>query len=329
VPEFCRHNRFLDRCPICSRTLPEHAPRERAASGGAGARARAPKAGAARRRSSRGESVRIQRQERSADYGYRSELVPGMHASADAERLVEEIAFSSGRLLLLGSEPPDLYAEARGLAERDPEQASWICFLIAYLCPLEGADPFAGIREALATDRQALQDLSGIALGPRSSHDPARGAETLNAYRNWAEQSSSQQLALIGEPSWSPQRRFERLFERLALPGFSRAARYELLVMLGALGLYQLQADSLYFSGARGQSSTDPATLAAKRVFAIGDPLLLDRRSSALAEALSVPVAALEPALASWGTGERATLGVAPDTSDREALRRGRDVLGL
>ena len=159
VPEFCRHNRFLDRCPICSRTLGDRAPRERAAGGATRARARAPKAASAHPRSTRGESVRIQRQERSADDGYRSELVPGLHASADADRLVEEIAFASGRLLLLGSEPPDLYAEARSLAERDPEQASWICFLIAYLCPLEGADPFAGIREALGTDRQDLQDL--------------------------------------------------------------------------------------------------------------------------------------------------------------------------
>jgi hypothetical protein len=273
--------------------------------------------------------VHVRRQERAAEDGYSSELLPGLHASADAERLIGEIAFSSGRLLLLGADPPDLYGEVRALAERDPEQATWTCFLIAYLCPLEGDDPFAGIRLALSSDRRALEDLSEIPLGPRTSHNPARGAETLNAYRNWVEQASSQQLAFAGEPGWSPQRRFERLFERLALPGFSRAGRYDLLVMLGALGLYELRADSLHLSGARGQSASDPATLAAKRVFAIGDPLHIERRAAALAEAISVPVEVLEPALAGWGVGERASLGVPPGTCDLDALARARDALGL
>jgi len=273
--------------------------------------------------------VRVVRQERATDDGYRSELLPGLRSTADAERLIEEVAFSSGRLLALGAEPPDLYGEVRALAAHDLEQASWACFLIAYLCPLDGDDPFAGIREALRGDRQELQDLSEIPLGPRSSHDPARGAETLNAYRNWAAQSSSQRLAFAGEASWTPQRRFERLFERLALPGFSRSGRYELLSMLGALGMYELQADSLHLSGARGQSQDDPATLAAKRVFAIGDPLLLERRAAALAEAISIPVGTLEPALADWGAGRRATLGVPADTRDHDALQRARDALGL
>jgi hypothetical protein len=273
--------------------------------------------------------VRVRRQERAADDGFRSALLPGLHASADAGGLMEEIAFSSGRLLLLAGDPPGLFAEVRATAVNDLEQASWMSFLIAYLCPLEGADPFAGIRLALETDRRELEDLSAIPLGPRSSHDPARGAATLNAYRHWVAQAGSQQQAFVGEPSWSPERRFERLFERLALPGFSRAARYDLLVMLGALGLYEVKAGSLHLSGARGQSSSDPATLAAKRVFAIGDPLLLDRRAAALAEAISVPVETLELALANWGTGERATLGVPPETSDEHALERARDVLGL
>jgi hypothetical protein len=271
----------------------------------------------------------VRRQQRAVEDGYQSGLLPGLRASADAARLAEEIAFSSGRLLVLGSDPPGLFAEVQTLARHDLEQATWACFLIAYLCPLEGEQPFAGIRKALQVDREQLEDLSEIPLGPRSSHDPARGGATLNAYRQWVAQASSQQLAFTGEPSWSPQRRFERLFERLALPGFSRAARYDLLVMLGALGLYQLQAGSLQLAGARGQSAGDPATLAAKRVFAIGDPLLLDRRAAALAEAVAVPVEALELALANWETGERATLGVPPDTSEQAALQRAREVLAL
>jgi hypothetical protein len=332
VPTFCRHNRFIERCPICSKTLPGHASSGRSKSTGAPTRARsagasAKNASSARRRGSRGESLRVHREQRAEEDGYSSELVPGLRASADAERLAAEIAFSSGRLHMLGSEPPGLYGEARALAPEDLRQATWLAFLIAYLCPLEGPEPFAGIRLALRPQLGVPEDLADIPLGPRTSHDRARGPETLHAYRNWLAQGGAQ--AFAGDPSWSSQRRFERLFERLALPGLTRAARYDLLVTLGALGLYELVADSLHLSGARGQASNDPATVAAKRVFAIGDPIYLDRRAAALAEAVSVPVETLDLALANWGAAERATLGCPPDASDDGALGRARDALGL
>ena len=86
--------------------------------------------------------------------------------------------------------------------------------------------------------------------------------------------------------------------------------RYDLLVTLGRLGLYELRADSLHLTSASEAHSGDLATLAAKRVFAIGDPLLLERRARALAEAISVPIETLDLALANWGSGSRATLGV-------------------
>src|SRR3954468_19073348 len=46
---------------------------------------------------------------------------------------------------------------------------------------------------------------------------------TIQAYEAWAERAGSQQAAITGEPSWTPERRFGRVFERLALPGFNRA----------------------------------------------------------------------------------------------------------
>jgi hypothetical protein len=334
MPTFCRHNRFVERCPICSNTLPGESPGGRAA-GGTQRRKSAPTGQAGTRRSA---GLRVHRQQRAAEDGYGSPLLPGVRASADAARLAEEIAFSNARLLALqGAYPqrelPDLYAQARTLVADDIEQATWTCFLIAYLCPLEGPEPFAGIRQALQVPREQLHDLSDVALGPRTSHDPARGAQTLDAYRQWVAQADrseigQQALAFSGDASWSPQRRFERLFERIALPGLTRAARYELLVLLGALGAYELRADSLHLS-ARAGGVEDPATLAAKRVFAIGDPLLLDRRAAALAEAVAVPVECLELALANWGTGERATLGFPADVSEGATLERSRDVLGL
>jgi hypothetical protein len=342
MPTFCRHNRFIERCPICSKTLPG-----RAASTGSTPRAKA--AGRARssadggqRRRARGESVRVHREGRAEDDGYRSELVPGLRASADALRLVEEIAFSSGRLLALAVDPPGLYAEARAQAQQDLERATWTCFLIAYLCPRDGEDPFAGIRLALAGAPGELPDLDGIPLGPRSSHDPRRGNETLLAYRHWVARGGSasvsaqsepgectQAVAFTGDPAWSPQRRFERVFERLALPGFARMGRYELLLVLGRLGLYELTPDSLHLAGARGLSAEDLATLAAKRVFGIGDPLLLERRAAALAQAASVPIEALDLALANWQATQRATLGFPSETQDEGAYERAGDALGL
>ena len=102
MPTFCRHNRFIERCPICSKTLPGRAPGASClAARQKPRRARAPAPAASPPRHARGEGVRVHREGRAEDDGYRSELVPGLRASADALRLVEEIAFSSGRLLAL------------------------------------------------------------------------------------------------------------------------------------------------------------------------------------------------------------------------------------
>jgi hypothetical protein len=333
MPTFCRHNRFIERCPICSKTLPDAAP----------AAARAPRASRVQRgaaggdsRRRRGADVRVHREGRSADDGYRSALVPGVRAGADAQRLGQEIAFASARLQLLSSDPPGLYGEVRSLAGQHVERATWSCLLIAYLSPVEDPrDPFAGIRTVLAAAPTlpvagALPELSEVPLGPRSSHQPARGAETLRAYRDWVTRAGghppAQAVAFAGDPEWSPERRFERLFERLALPGLGRAGRYELLVTLGALGVYELRPDSLHLGGVSGADAT---TLAAKRVFGIGDPLLLDRRARALAEAAEVPVEALDLALANWAAPARASLGVPSGLSDEHALARAGAALGI
>jgi hypothetical protein len=274
--------------------------------------------------------VRVQREGRAEDDGYRCELVPGLRASADASRLAQEIAFASGRLLALAAAPPGLYGEARALGASDLEQATWMCFLIAYLSPLEGEDPFAGIRLALAVEPGVLPDLGEVPLGPRTSHAPDRGAETLAAYLSWVERAGgSQAAAFAGDPAWTAERRFERLFERLALPGLGRTGRYELLLILGRLELYELRPDALHVGGARGVSAEDHTMLAAKRVFGIGDPLLLERRASTLAQAMSVPVETLDLALFNWAAPQRATLGFPADTSDAGALAHASTALAV
>lgn len=336
MPTFCRHNRFIERCPICSRTLPDR--------GASEARpARAPRkaaAGAAReRRRTRGDGLRIRREGRAEDDGFRAPLVPGLHASADAGALAQEIAFSNARLDALAANPPGLYAEAAAIAAQDIERATWTCFLIAYLSPVDDAeDPFAGIRAVLASAStldaldERTPELEQVPLGPRSSHDPGRGTGSLLAYRQWVQRSGgerSQAGAFAGDPAWSAERRFERVFERLALPGFGRVGRYELLVTLARLGLYELRPDSLHLAAGGGTGGDDPTTLAAKRVFGIADPFLLNRRADALAQAIAVPVEALDLALANWSAPPRASVGVSPELSDPDALQRAFDALGL
>lgn len=378
---------------------PESATKRSRTAGAAGPKRSASASGAHRggaTRGRRGTGLHVSHERRAEDDGYRSPLAPGLRASADAERLAEEVAFAEGRLLALTTAPPDLFEEMR--EEEDAEQAAWMCFLSAYLCPLEGPDPFLGIRRALEADWRAgeLPDLEGIPLGPRTSHDPARGDATLRAYLGWAVRAAQQAdgsgappghataaagyvgdvsghaagapshtgstpgypagspgrpvgatapqttavaltafktvgwaPAFVGDPAWTPGRRFERLFERLTLPGLARMGRYELLLTLGRVGLCEMRAEALYFTNAPGAAHGDLATLGAKRVFGIGDPIHLEPRARELAKAASVPVEALDLALANWEVGERATLGVASEALDVHALERARAALDL
>jgi hypothetical protein len=87
------------------------------------------------------------------------------------------------------------------------------------------------------------------------------------------------------------------VFERLALPGLSRAARFDLLSTLGAAGLYPLRADTLELG-----VEDDATTQAAKRVLLSGDRMLLERRARELAGAAELPLEALDRGLAVWGT---------------------------
>jgi hypothetical protein len=335
LPSFCRHNRFAANCPICSREEAEKAAPRRtglSSSGGHVTRKERTTSRTARSRSTN-NNLRVRRVARVSADGYSSQLVPGIKATADAERLAEELAFAAGRLAALAAAPAGLYAEVASLAAAGEfEEATWLAFLIAYLGPLDGEDPWAGIAAARTSWASgALPDLTDVPLGPRSSHVPARGTTTIEAYRAWVERSGSQQRAFEGEAVWTPARRFQRVFERLAVKGFSRDARYDLLVTLGRLGVYELQGTSLFLGG------DDETTVAAKRVFGIGDTLLLERRAADLAEACELPLEVLDVGLWNWSRpsarplvpGGRATLGAPVSEPDAEAYALAASALGL
>jgi hypothetical protein len=329
VPTFCRHNRLIQNCPICSR---EQAIELRPVVSSSAPRTSQPRtrtSSTSRSRAGSSQSgarggVRVRRLARGADDGYSSPLAPGLRSSADAERLAEEIAFAAGRLKRLEREPPGLYAEVADSRE-DIEERTWLAFLIAYLCPVDGVDPFASIRRARTPWALRQQPaLDGIELGPRTAHEQGRGVRSIEAYRAWAGRSGSQCSAFTGDPGWTAERRFARMFERLALPGLHRGARFDLLVTLGRLGVYDLRAGSLEL---RGENNV---TVAAKRALGIGDPLLLDRRAADLARACSVALEALDLGLSNWERGERAAIGLEPGAEpDRASLKSARAALGL
>ena len=111
MPSFCRHGRFVERCPICSKSLPGNEPgggSSPRAKSNRNARSSASTGTVSHGRRVRGAGVRVRREGRAEDDGYSSSLIPGVRASADAQRLAEEIAFSSARLLALAADPPDL-----------------------------------------------------------------------------------------------------------------------------------------------------------------------------------------------------------------------------
>src|SRR3954471_11560199 len=121
---FCRHNRLTSKCAICSRELEENL------------RAQAPvrhvtvrKPGATSTPSSSNTKSNPKRLvtrklARAADDGYRNPLVPGLKATADAERLAGALTQAAQRL-----EPPGPYPFLAEEAEL--EQATWLAFLTA------------------------------------------------------------------------------------------------------------------------------------------------------------------------------------------------------
>jgi hypothetical protein len=330
MPTFCRHSRLLQNCPICSReqavemrpvvssSTPRSSAARRETPAGAPARAAAPARGG-----SRGRGLTVRKLVRGIDDGYRSSLVPGLKSSQDAERLAAELGFAATRLRRLADAPPGLYTEVAG--DDDLDERTWLAFQIAYICPLDSPDPFGQIEAVRTTWASGeLPELTGVQLGPRTAHDPARGSQTLEAYRSWVKRSGSQAVAFAGEAAWTPERRFTRLFERLGLPGLHRGARFELLVSLGRLGAYEMSAASL------GLGGTNEVTLAAKRLLGIGDSLLLERRAHELASAGGVPLEALDLGLHNWEAGMRATVGLGEEREpDADLLASMRTALEL
>src|SRR3954452_19885386 len=274
---FCRHNRLTSKCPICSRELEEslrkQAPPVRHVTVRKPGATSTPRSRAGASTKSNPNRLVTRQLARATDDGYRNPLTPGLKATADAERLAIAVTQAHERL-----EPPGPFTAIDETP--DVEHATWLAFLFA-LAP--------ELHDVIDQTRPAWEDPAGLDALPEAK------AKTAAAYRAWVERAGSQEAAFTGEEIWTPERRFGRVFERLALPGFTRAMRYDLLTALGAADIYPLEADALHFADG------DPATDAAKRLLVSGDLMLLERRAKDLAEASELPISAFDRGLAVWG----------------------------
>src|SRR3954454_22473378 len=188
---FCRHNRLTSKCPICSRELEENlrkqAPPVRHVTVRKPGATATPRSRAGASTKSNPNRLVTRKLARAADDGYRNPLVPGLKATADAERLAGALTMAVARL-----EPPGPYAYIGEI--EDPEQETWLAVLTA-LAP--------ELREQIEETRPVWGEDPQL---------PASKAKTIAAYKAWVERQGSQDEAFTGEPAWTPERRFDRVF---------------------------------------------------------------------------------------------------------------------
>lgn len=342
VPTFCRHGRFEASCGICrqEKAKSEPAPVKPQAKGTA---ARRPTSSRSTPTATTGRSrtVVTGKLTRNADDGYRSDLLPGLRSSADVIALAQELTLAEARLSAIANGDAGPWAAVASRAG-NPIEAFVAALVVAVASPDETAGSLVTAATALAAaepllvgldDSGAIAGASEVAAildaGPRGprAHDASGAALAVPA--QLAQRSAGSLTAgLQGEASWTPERRFARLFDRLALKGLPRAVRFDLLVALGRSGALDVRADGLHLGN-------DQVTHAAKRLFAVAETALLERRAAAIVEATDVSWDALELALwniagadatgsgaaARWSTAKPGTtLGLPGEVDDDLAL---------
>lgn len=242
--------------------------------------------------------------QRHADDGFSSELLPGLRSSAAARDLARELVLADARLsalphapgwevvAALAGEPAKAFVAALVVAVASPDTtAGSQATAVQALGMLQGAaDPLDDVGAvAAASDVAAFLD-----AGPRGPRAHDAGGAALAAPVALAQRyGGSLESALVGESSWTPQRRYARVLDRLSLKGLSRAVRIDIVTGMARCGALAADADALHLL-------TDQDTDAAKRLFAVADVGLLERRAAALVDATGIGFDALELAL--WNT---------------------------
>ena len=184
MPTFCRHNRLIQNCPICSR---EQSVELRPVISSSAPRSSQDRAGDA---SGSAASVAARGARRTAACA--SNGSPAAPTTATGRRWPPGCARAPTRSASRRSwrlrpggwrcsrrSPPGLYAEVAD-GNGDLEDRTWLAFLIAYLAPLEDDDPFASIRRVWVPWRSVDDAVAGgrpdrAADGPRSQPRPRDG----------------------------------------------------------------------------------------------------------------------------------------------------------
>lgn len=107
--------------------------------------------------------------------------------------------------------------------------------------------------------------------------------------------SRRNQATFFSTPEEGPEVGFERLMNDLEfIRRFGRTAKFDLLALLGNLGVYELRPGRIYLKGATGPLR------GAQAMFGRGDRLYLEHRANKMAKCLNVPIQAVEDALCNW-----------------------------
>ena len=228
----------------------------------------------------------MQREGRAQDDGYRSTLVPGVRASADASRLARGDRVRERAPAGPGSRATRSLRRG-ACACRERSRAGHVdVLLIAYLSAAGGRGSLrghphgagCGARARCAEASRSRRD----PLGPRTSHDA-------RARRGDAARLPSAGSQRAGRPGGGVRRR-SCVEPRAALRAAVRAPRaarasgawgaMTCSSCWDASGCMSCAPTRCIWPARGGVSASDPTTLAAKRVFGIGDPLLLERRAA-------------------------------------------------
>ena len=300
---FCRHNRLTSKCPICSRELEEQlrskAPVRHVTVRKPGASS-TPRARSDRRRRARSGRLVTRKLARAADDGYRNPLVPGLQG----DRRCRTARDRAHRRRTRGSSRPGRTRDRRDARRRAGDLAG---------VPVRARARAPRRASTRRSPPWADADVSRAARRPSSAPPPPTAPGSSAPARRRPRSRARR--------SGRPERRFGRVFERLALPGFTprralrpadRARRRRPLPARGATPCTS--------------SRTTPTTLAAKRALVSGDRMLLERRARDLADASELPIAALRPRPRRLGHARRARRpdrGPGPGRR-RRARHRGR-----
>ena len=294
VPLFCRHNRLTANCPICSREL--------AAERAGAPRPPGPRARAARARPAAPAAPPRRRHQARRPRGRRRLPQPARPRPArDRRRRAPRRRARAGPTP--GSSRPARTRRSPRSRCRRRRSGSRSCS--------RSSRP-----ARTSCTRRSSPSRPGWASDEVPEHPRRRPAHRSPPTAPGPSAPARRPTAFLGEPAWTPERRFGRVFERLALPGLRpRAPRYELLA--DARRRRPLDARGRRAAPRRGDDAT---TLAAKRVLVSGDAMLLERRAARSRRgAAGCRSARSTAALAVWGDGRDATAG---ERARRRSARR-------